>query len=497
MPGAVLVPAAAAGIGYVALVLAGWGTFAIARRLGLAHAGAALAAAGCAGADVFLRVMADEHIAGRALLTALVPWLLFAVDRVRDGANVARALAVCVFAALLVRSTGLANAAVPLAAAAAWTLARVPAPADRTWSLAALLVGGVAGAWIGAQPAAAPPQALPEPAALGVLAVAAAALAFARRARGDGGDERTAPRAVGFALLSAAVALVLTRLGLPDSARALAFPDPGAWTPRAWVATPVLALALASLASGSGVLRARATCVALGFGCLPLALAAETENAGGAPFGWLANAGAVAVAVPLLALSAGDALEGAARGARICAAAALLALSALALAPPPSEPPALRGDPDDELVAFTERPDGSSGLRVAGTLHAAVPAAGARLRLEPVDALGAPGAGAAHTFDLRFEARAGGGHAFRCGAPDLGAVEPGLWRFDVEILGADGTVLGRRTAGVAQVTRRAWPGATLALALSLVALLVLPGTRARGLAALLSAAVSTWFAFAR
>jgi hypothetical protein len=97
---------------------------------------------------------------------------------------------------------------------------------------------------------------------------------------------------------------------------------------------------------------------------------------------------------------------------------------------------------------------------------------------------------------LELRGVADGWRSFASGPIDVGALQPGSWRFDVEILRRGGhggglTTIGRRTAAIAQI-RHGNPAfvTAFAMAAAFAALFVLSGTRWRWLAAALAAACS-------
>ncbi len=336
--------------------------------------------------------------------------------------------------------------------------------------------------------------------AVGTVLIAAGAIAWARgRAPAAEGraDERAGElsRAIGFALIVAAVALVLARRGLPERAFQVALPAAhGLRIP--WLAAPIAALALAGLASASGRLRAR--------GAIALASSALALTAIGAPgfhglaaaaqesAGWIALVAAFAASSGL-ALLAGDALESAPRGARLAGGLAFAALIALSASQPLESGAPRGGDPDDELVVFTARPAqhvvGSTS--VDGRVHADLDADELRLVIAPLADDGAP----SRVLSLELGPALDGWRPFASGPVDLRSLPPGPFRFGVEVLRSrpDGVLstIGRRTASIAQVSRGT-PTFVMgfAIAAAFAALFVPPVTRWRWLAAVLAAACS-------
>lgn len=302
-------------------------------------------------------------------------------------------------------------------------------------------------------------------------------------------------RAIGFALVVAAVALVLTRRGLPEQAYEVALPEAdGLRIP--WLAAPIAALALSSLAASTGRLRARgaiacASCVlaliAIGAPGFHGLAAAAAESAG-----WIALIAAFAASSGL-ALLAADALESAPRGARQAGGLAFALLIALAASQPLASGAPLGGDPDDELVAFDTRPAQrvERTTAVEGRVSADLGADELRLVIQPTF----EGGGAARVLAPELGPARDGWKSFASGPVDLGPLPPGSWRFDVEVLrrGEDGVLstIGRRTASLARVGRVSprWVG-VFAIAAALFTLFVLTGTRWRWLAAVLAAACS-------
>ncbi|MCK6449185.1 MAG: YfhO family protein [Planctomycetes bacterium] len=322
-------------------------------------------------------------------------------------------------------------------------------------------------------------------------------------------------------LFLVAFALVLSRRELTPATRLLWWPDAfgapgrGGWRgdghyveeASAWLPLGALGLALAAVLSprAHGGLRRVVWVASLGF--LALALALRLPGLVDA-YRWLpwigmgATVRAAGVSALFLGLLAGHALEHSTRAARIAAGAlvacfAAFALYSTAVHAPLGHATARPSDPDDELVHFDARPpERASGgkLELEGWLDASIAAAGlagARVAVErldasglalessrieaPVDLGGKPwtdGRGLGAPADATF---------FRAPFLDVQYLARGAWRFTLELLDAEGAVLGRRIAAVTAIERA--PefdklGATFLVGV-LVLLLVWPRGRGR------------------
>lgn len=324
-------------------------------------------------------------------------------------------------------------------------------------------------------------------------------------------------------LFLVAFALVLSRRELTPATRLLWWPDAfgapgrGGWRgdghyveeASAWLPLGALGLALAAVLSprAHGGLRRVAWIGGMGF--LALALALRLPGLVDA-YRWLpwigmgATVRAASVSALFLGLLAAHALEHATRAARVAAAALVTCFAAFALYSAPIHAPGgalglanLPSDPDDELVHFDARPpERASGgkLELEGWLDASIARSGLAGARVAVERLGPDGLAFA---DSRIEApvdlglkpwtdgRGLGASAdatfFRAPFLDVQYLARGAWRFTLELLDAEGAVLGRRIAAVTAIERA--PefdklGATFLVGV-LVLLLVWPRGRGR------------------
>jgi hypothetical protein len=296
-----------------------------------------------------------------------------------------------------------------------------------------------------------------------------------------------------------------------------------------WLPLPVLGFALAGLLHGQGVLRRRGLVALLGVCAFLLCLRAPGLLD---LYRYLPVVGLGAtvrfgtVSALLLGLLAGDALERSSRAAR-CAAAVAIALAALlpllwsgAAAPPDPQP-----GPDD-TIGFVRMPEArldAETSELVGWLHPALPVDLVRVCVEPLDAAGQVVAGrsievpaellaAAPALDgvapAKLSAIPADARWFRAPYLQANRLEPGLWRFSVDLLRArDGALerLARREVRVCAVTRLpGWSYATIGFSLASLLLLLLLAEPAalgtRGSARLswcvvaLAAAQGVWFA---
>lgn len=502
------------------LALAGLGAYLLARRLGLARAGAALAAATFAGSGfcVLWLGASPMHVG------PFLPWVLLGLETIagRDvrGRSAPRGRGVLLAAlalSLAILGGHPETSFFVGAAGGAWALALLLE--DRRTGLLALgaLAAGTAlsgvvllpfleylprsGAWLARRAASGGGDV--DALALGALIVPLGLVLRLRDVPPSVGRRR-ATWAAAAAL--AGCALLVAARGAGTSASLLLAPDlfgapgrgpgyvgPGEYLERAaaWVPAAALALALAALLAPRGEgLRRRGLVAGLGVLALVLALGAPgaSELFGLVPlFGLGATARLAVVSSLFLGLLAGEGLERAGRVERVAAAGALALLLVAAIVGAGGDGGEAPGDadPDDEVATFTARPpdqlaDAATSRPapplVAGWLHPELPAAGARVALVPAD--GGPAAELPAVLaptPWPGEADAGappGARFFRAELPPLGRVGAGAWRVVLRVHGADGELLGERDAGATRLAPRgrpspaglAWIAAGLAVA---------------------------------
>jgi hypothetical protein len=402
----------------------------------------------------------------------------------------------------------------------------------------------------------------PDLVALGLLAIGAALVVIWRAAapppevhlsaHGDHGhvDERAGelePRhALGLGLAFAGLLMLLRWRGLSGSAWLALAPDlygmPGDGAvgyrgigtyveeASAWLPLPVLVLALAGLLSSGGALRRHALVAWLGACAFLLCVRAPGLLDAYRHFpvvglGMTVRFGTVSAL--LLGLLAGAALERAAQSARTAAALAVACACAMPLlwsggarAPEPGPRP-------DDNIGFARIPPAeldASTAELVGWVHPAVPVDSIRVRVEALDttASGALQPRAEPPIEVPAELLAAVPALAGVGAPELASVpegarwfrapylqtsrlEPGLWRFSVELLRTrDGALerLALREVRVSAIVRRpGWSVATLLFSIAAFVLVALlpagasarPGKLAWCVVAL-SVAQGVWFA---
>ncbi len=527
-------------LAWMRVAAAGLGAYLLARRLGLGLSGAAIAA--CAFGFSGYELLWLNHALGH--VPPFLPWILFFLEGIRvERARGKSGLFSAALAALSLAGAilgGHAETAFYVGAAAGlWALALF-FEERRAGSLAllALALGTAATAiallpfveylglsaakWVREEQAAAARGAV-DFAALGLVVVLAGLLSLFRRTVPENAAQATAA-CIGIALCCAGAAFFLAQRGLGVHAALALVPDlygrPGVGSgyrgegtyleaASAWVAFPVLALALAALLDRSSCLARRR--LVLGLGCVAFALAIELpgilELYRFLPVvGLGATVRFAPVAALFLGLLAGEALESAGRRARVAAAAILVLLSVGSLVPrerlpaffPGRTPPldaSVPASPEaGELVGFALVPPRSiDGVdaEFEGWLHPAVSVDRARLVLEPVGSAGARLQGPRIEIPLAFYPTASarsqnaardavqrapeGARWFRTPFVHTKTLAPGHWRFTLEFLEGDSEEpVARRLVRVSTIERARrtsrWTLAVLALTLLVLAL---------------------------
>lgn len=463
---------------WLRLAAAGLGAYCLGRRLGLGPPGAALAGLGFGLGGYLLLWLCSAlgHV------TPYLPWLLLAVEAQRGARPAAASLATALLTAGMILAGHPETAFYAGAAAGLWALAVFREQRRAGWRALGSLAAGVAlaapGWWpfleyLGQSSAQAVRRELvaagrPDFVALGGLLLVAALLWRSPRGAGiavSGGWRRT----LGLPAVVLGLFALLGRRGLPEGAVLTLLPDlfgragsggyrgPGIYLEEAsaWLAAPVLGLALAGLfEAGPGRLRRRP--LVLLCGALALLLALRTpgllELKQRLPLvGLGATVRLAAVSSLMLALLAGEALEQAGIAARRAAGLTLAGLGAWVLfgaalgssaAPPAAQPEA------DELVGFLHLPEPrleGPSTPFEGWLAPGLPALRAALRVARIDPPGVPGAPTEQggSFELPLElyqaplsepdrARApAGARFFRSNYLQTSRLAPGLWSFDL------------------------------------------------------------------
>lgn len=500
------------GLGWLAalrLAAALLGAYLLARRLGLGCAGATCAALGFGGSGFVLGWLASSlgHVA------PTLPWLLLGIEGLAGPRPRRSVVGVAACAWLAIVGGHPETSFFVLVAAALWAARLCAAErAAGVRALAALACGTLLAAplWVpfyeyllrsGALLARALAREEREgpPLVAAGLALALVATALLARRRFVA-PRRWEPPA--FALAFVVLLCLLGRhVGLTSAP--LFGPDlmggPGSGRPFAgegsylelsalWVAAPVLVLACAAALAPAAALRRRELVLWLGGGAW--LLAADVAPLRGLwrllPLvGDAATSRAAVVAMLMLALAAGEALERRLPAARETAALVLAVLAGLQTplfggrdVRGQREVARIAGDPDDELVAFAQRPEpvpAPGRLPLAGVLNEAVDVSAARVALA---------LWVGSSFERRLEAPVtlvpvpGGGTAFRCEQLDTARLERGAWALTLELLAADAggqpRVIGHRDVGRISVEREVdfatLSGVLFALALLLAAL---------------------------
>ncbi|MCP3916731.1 MAG: YfhO family protein [bacterium] len=482
------------------IVIAGLGAWCLARALGAAAAGAGLAAVGFALSGAFLPWL--HFSVGHS--APWLPWVLLGVEGCA-GARPRRSALGCALALWLAIVGGHPETAffVGLAAGARALTLRVGRGRALGALAAGTLLAGVllvpfgeylahSGAWLAHQARSGGGLAAVDYAALGAFAMICGACVHARRVLAGARDgvalhvAAAAALAVAVWILrgrglreTAGVSVVFDLFGRPLDAER--YTGPGAYieAASAWVATPVLALALAAVLELRGSTRALrswsllgafAFALAVGFPgivelwrALPLVGGAATERA--AP-----------VAALAAALLAGDGLQRARTPARVAGVCLCGALVLLAFRAPPSTGPAVdsfAAEVDGTLYGLDQQlPEtvATGRIPVAGWLHAAVPVRTAALRCDRLGVPGPPLHVPVLHVPVRIERGAPGERA-RFTAPhfDASLLAAGAWAVTLELFDEAGP-LGKRSLGAFRVERPR-RGGPLSLGLVLLGLL--------------------------
>jgi hypothetical protein len=503
-------------LAWLRLGFAGWGAWLLARRLGLSIAGCACAAIGFASSGFSLAWLGFSvgHV------TPLLPWLLLAVESTRTSGARAPLGRVGLACALSILAGHPETSFFDVLAASFWALA--VAREDRragARAIAGLAAGVLASAcmvvpfveYLGrsaaleahrAASALAPP---PDLVALGgVLLLVGVVLAFAARPSSLPRARRILECAI---FVGAALALLAmlgaSRLGpswmstllhdvygSPEREGGYHGPASFGEVTSAWLATPVLVLALAAVLGRGARLARKALVACLAFGALALVLRVPAISDAWRVLplvGQAAGARAGAVAALGLALLAGAALERAERLSRITAGLVIAGAAALLYVHPRVAPLPLElraKDAREELVRVLRAPPeilAEGTLDVAGWIHPALAVDSAHLALFSLDERGRT-VGDAIEAPVEVDAseesardplpgaeRPEGARSFASRHVDARHLEEGNWRVDLvlERAAANGgrTTLGSRVLGTTCVMRTYTPAAlTLALA---------------------------------
>jgi len=491
---------------WLRIAIAMGGAYALARRLGLGPPGAFL----CGAAFAFsgYQVLWLNHALGH--VPPFLPWTLFFLEGIARGNRPLQAGAAALAFALAVLGGHVETGFYVGLAAGIWALSLFRRDTRAgLWGLGALALGtgcGAASLWplyeyleLSAakyvrELSAAETRAAVDYAALGVVVFLAGVLVAFRSSldepRGGSDHERRVRRlacgGVVLAVLGAALFLA-DRLGV--AARLALVPDlhghpaQGGYRGEgtliengsAWVAFPVLVLALAGALSPRTHLRGRS--LLLGLGAVMFLLAIELPGLLDLyrfvpVVGLGATVRCASVSALMLGLLAGDALEAAGRPARLVAAVSclVLALAVLHGGGPDTPGEALRTRPDaDEHFGMVLHPEGTSdGREVAfeGWISGAVPFDRAVLVLQGVHSDGTPRPDARFVVPLSLDLgpspealeRAGDVPAgvvwFRNPARDSGVLDDGFWTLGVELHRAGAAEpIGSRYAGLLSVHR--------------------------------------------
>jgi hypothetical protein len=322
---------------------------------------------------------------------------------------------------------------------------------------------------------------------LGLLLVLVGILGAFRRSEAHARDDAPAgwlPGAVGLALAVGGVLAVLRARGASTELALALRPDlRGPAEPLPWLAFPGLAFATVALLRGDGGVRNRRVLTLAGPALLLGGLFATTGDLGrttswSGPGAWWLALGAL-----LVALLAGDGLQRSSRAARAGAACALLpcvllAFAARGLAPLP--PGVATGPEEDELVGFVRVP-GPGGGELLGWVHEGVPVEELRLRVSSVDARGRLLGERIHPVtrpttapEPRASDTPPGARWFEGDVPALEAPVLGRCRLRLELVGAEGELLGARRVALHSLDGFARRLPLLGVVLATLLVLVLP-----------------------
>jgi len=512
-------------LAWMRITVALLGAYCLARTLGLGRAPATLAAIGygLSGAQLLWLHYPHGHV------TPFLPWVLVGVERLASRAelrNVALVFGAMLFAILGGQpETGFYVGLV----AGLWCLhvgsvdrhaawAGLSALAAATLCAGPLLVPFLeylanSGAWIAHEQAVY--GGTPDWVALGAILIGVGVLMRLR--------DLAAGRPVPFfvAIVVVGLSYALAKRGLGDRAALAVWPDlfgrpqdisgygGGASfleTASAWVAFPVLALALASFFGGAAR-HARFDLIAI-VGAISLALAWEAPGIVDLwrllpGIGLAAPSRAAPIAALFLALTAAGALQTSpswARRATVFASlgCALLATAAGGARPLPLDLVPL--DPQIELVRFDSLPAprlSGGHLRVAGSLHPGLPARSAELRVDRLDDRGRVLGSESQTMPLELTRGAQGWNAFDSGLLEVARFTEGEHVFTLRILGedADQSLLGERRFARSLIARtRGVSLISLAVLGTTLVLLWLPaGGGVAWLLVILALAQGVWF----
>ncbi len=517
-------------LAWLRLAAAGLGAYLFARRLGLSIAGATISSATFASSGFVVAWLGFSlgHVA------VVLPWILLALESSRGARGNLAIAATALVTALAIYGGHPETAFYVGLASAVWAFAifasdrRAGIRALVGLALGVLLASPSLAPFLeylqssGARVAReAIPHGEPDWIALALLVFAWWIAARFRRSRSIASESEHAASCgtfaweapirwasvAAFVLFAWAILLVFAERGLAPSARMLLLPDVfgapehGGWrgsgqyieSASAWIPFASLALALAALLSpkieGATRLPRRAAVIALALAGLALAISLSgiVDLVHLVPFiGMGAGVRAAVVGALFLGLLAGEGFDSASRAARI--ASALFFVGALALAAWSPRIPIAHGvvDQDDELVHFSVRPqsraDGGK-LALEGLIDASVPVAAVRARVERLAADGTPIASSVIRAPLDLADRPWtsdpsavasappNAHFFRAGVLEAKYLEPGTWRFALELVDLRGEVLSTRVASISAIERKANPSA-LSLVFALGGLLL-------------------------
>lgn len=488
-------------LAWMRITVALLGAWCLARALGLSRAPAALAALGygLSGAQVLWLHYPHGHVA------PFLPWVLFGIESL--AARVLPRHVLLTFGAMLLAILGgqPETAFYVGLVAGLWCLHIGTVDKRAAWTgllalAAATLCAGPllapfleylaqSGAWIAHELAAS--GGMPDWIALGAVLIAVGVCLRLRDLSGG----RPAP----FLVASIVVGLgyALAERGLGDRAALVFWPDlfgrpqdaigyggsaSFLETASAWVAFPVLALALAACFGGAAR-HSRFGLITL-LGALALALAFEAPGfvelwrlVPG--IGLAAPTRVAPVAALLVSFAAAGALQASPKWARrsavlACAGCALLATGAGGARPLPVDAVSL--DAPIELIRFEDLPQtrvAGGNLRVAGALHPGLPAQSAELRVDRLDERGRPLGAETRIMPLELTRDAHGWNAFDTGQLEVARFAEGEHLFTLRILAEDSDrpLIGERRIARTLVARKrgmtptsiAFLGATLVI----------------------------------
>ncbi|MCC6408286.1 MAG: hypothetical protein IT453_14070 [Planctomycetes bacterium] len=514
------------------------GAYLLARELGLSIGAAAVAGATFAGSG-FVALWLNFSLGHVAFL---LPWLLLALERTRGPRPGLAAAASGLVLALAIYGGHPETAFYVGATAGLWALALfAESPRAGRFALLGLALGPLLAApslvpfveylrLSGAKVARAALSAGSfDAVALALLVAAVWVVTRFRRSRAIENESEHASSCGVFAweapvrwgsvaalvMFLTALAILLARHELEPSTRLLWWPDAfgapgrGGWRgdghyieqASAWVPLAALALALAAVFSPRAALAggARRLGLAAVIGFVALGLALRLPGLADAyrylpVVGMGATVRLASISALFLGLLAAHALERSSRAARIAAAGVVACFAVLGLWSTPFERPRIAIDPDDELVHFDARPPElarGGKLELEGWIDPSLSPTGARVRVESLAPDGTPLAGSRidAPVDLgtqpwtlgRGASAPSGARFFRAPFLDVQYVEQGAWRFTLELLDAQGAVLGSRVAALTAIVRapKADPLSITFLVGALVLLVVWPPGRGR------------------